>query len=362
MPAARPIRPAGHGAVAPAGLPAISPVPVELLELQGLVERFGELLQTRSVCEIEVDGRRLPVQVFSLGNPAAEAPAVGYFGGVHGLERIGAAVVIDFLRSISQRLRWDDTLQRQLERMRMVFMPVVNPGGLMRGTRANPRGVDLMRNAPVEAAERVPLLIGGQRLTPRLPWYRGEPYTAMEAESQALCEVVEEELLSHRFSIAVDCHSGFGLADRIWFPYAHTREPINHLPEMYALCELLDQTQLHHRYVFEPQSRQYLTHGDLWDHLYRHACTDAERIHLPLTLEMGSWLWVKKNPRQMLSLQGMFNPLIAHRQARVLRRHLSWLDFIGRAACSHDGWRPTGKERERHRRDALVRWYDWAPA
>jgi hypothetical protein len=56
---------------------------------------------------------------------------------------------------------------------------------------------------------------------------------------------------------------------------------------------------------------------------------------------MGSWLWVKKNPRQMLSLLGFFNPLIAHRHARVLRRHIHWLEFIGRAACGHRGWVPT---------------------
>lgn len=350
--------------VRPARPDAADDTPLELAELQSLVETLRGTLEARVVCEVDAGtaARPLPVYAIALGNPAPDAPAVGYFGGVHGLERIGAAVVITFLRSVAMRLRWDSTLQRQLELMRMVFMPVVNPGGLLRGTRANPRGVDLMRNAPVEAAERVPMLIGGQRLSRRLPWYRGARNAPMEPESQALCRVVEDELLSHGFSIAVDCHSGFGLADRIWFPYAHTREPIDHLAEMHALCDLLDQTQLHHRYVFEPQSRQYLAHGDLWDHLYLRACGDPDRVHLPLTLEMGSWLWVKKNPRQMLSLQGLFNPLIAHRQARVLRRHLSWLDFIGRAACGHRAWRPAGAERERHHRDALMRWYGWAPA
>lgn len=342
-------------------VPVGEPLPLELAEVQELVDRHGNTLDTRVVCEVELGSRRLPVHAISLGNPAADAPAVGYFGGVHGLERIGAAVVISFLRSVLMRLRWDATLQRQLELMRMVFMPVVNPGGLLRGTRANPQGVDLMRNAPVEARERVAMLVGGQRLSRRLPWYRGARSAPMQAEGQALCNVVEEELLSHRFSIAVDCHSGFGLRDRIWFPYAHTRQPIAHLAEMHALSEVLDQTQQHHRYLFEPQSRQYLTHGDLWDYLYQRACADPARVHLPLTLEMGSWLWVKKNPRQMLSLQGLFNPLIAHRQARVLRRQVAWLDFVGRAACGHRGWCPTGAEREHHHRAALRRWYEQVP-
>ena len=83
----------------------------------------------------------------------------------------------------------------------------------------------------------------------------------------------------------MDCHSGFGFRDRIWFPYAHRRAPI------------------------EPQSQQYFAHGDLWDHLYMQSCAQAQGIFLPLTLEMGSWLWVKKNPRQLFSRHGIFNPL-----------------------------------------------------
>lgn len=333
--------------------------PIELLELERLLDKLGGSLETRVLCQVDVGERSLPVYAISLGNPSPSVPAVGFFGGVHGLERIGCAVVLSYLHSVLMRLRWDTGLQQQLERLRMVFMPVVNPGGLWRGTRANPQGVDLMRNAPVEADERVPFLLGGQRLSARLPWYRGARAAPMQAESQALCRVVEEELLSHSFSIAVDCHSGFGLNDRIWFPYAHSRTPIAHLPEMHALCEILDQSQRHHPYVFEPQSRQYLTHGDLWDHLYRRACSDPARVLLPLTLEMGSWLWVKKNPRQLLSLQGLFNPLLAHREARVLRRQVEWLDFVARAACGYRGWQPTGSEREHHRQMALHRWYAW---
>ena len=179
----------------------------------------------------------------------------------------------------------------------------------------------------------------------------------MEAEAAALCQVVDGELLSHRFSMVVDCHSGFGLSDRIWFPYAHTTLPIPHLAEMHALMEILDQTHSHHRYVFEPQSRQYLAHGDLWDHLYLRALEEGGRIFLPLTLEMGSWLWVKKNPRQLFSRHGMFNPLIEHRRQRVLRRHLAWLDFMTRAASGSALWLPQGDAREVHRSRAMQRWF-----
>jgi hypothetical protein len=329
----------------------------ELAELQRLIDSAGAHVQHQVVCEVEAGGARYPVHAIALGNPDPALPAVGFFGGVHGLERIGAEVVIGYLANVVSRLRWDSLLHRQLESMRVVFMPLVNPGGLALGTRANPQGVDLMRNAPIDATERVPFLIGGQRLSAGLPWYRGVRGAPMQPEAQALCAFVERELLGRPLSITVDCHSGFGLFDRIWFPYAHTARPIQHLPEIHALAGVLDQSHAHHRYVFEPQSRQYLTHGDLWDHLYARVADDPDRSFLPLTLEMGSWMWVKKNPRQLFSRHGMFNPLIAHRQQRVLRRHVAWLDFIGRAACGHAGWLPHGEARERHREQALERWY-----
>jgi hypothetical protein len=329
----------------------------ELLELQRLARLAGPYVEQRLLCEVELGERRFPVLAFVLGSASLAAPAVGFFGGVHGLERIGAEVVIAYLRSLVMRLPWDDTLHRQLEAVRLVFVPLVNPGGLWRGTRANPNGVDLMRNAPVDAEERVPYLIGGQRISAALPWYRGPQGAPMECESAALCRVVEAELLSRPFSVAVDCHSGFGLSDRIWFPFAHTARPIRHLAEVHALCEILDQTLLHHRYVVEPQSRQYLAHGDLWDYLYLRACDRPDSVFLPLTLEMGSWLWVKKNPRQLFSRHGIFNPVIEHRQQRVLRRHTGWLDFIARAAASHRRWTPSGEQRQRHHELALARWY-----
>ncbi|VTU40274.1 M14 family zinc carboxypeptidase [Variovorax sp. PBL-E5] len=329
----------------------------ELLELQGLAQLAGPLMEQRVLCEVEAGGQRFPVLAFLLGSAKPDVPAVGFFGGVHGLERIGAEVTIAYLRSLVMRLQWDDTLHRQLETIRLVFMPLVNPGGLWLGTRANPNGVDLMRNAPVESRERVPYLVGGQRISAALPWYRGAHGAPMEPESAALCAFVEAELLGRPLGIAVDCHSGFGLSDRIWFPFAHTARPMAHLPEMHALCEILDGTLLHHRYVLEPQSRQYLAHGDLWDHLYLRACREAQGVFLPLTLEMGSWLWIKKNPRQIFSRHGIFNPMIQHRQQRVLRTHLGWLDFITRAAGSHERWLPADAQRAHQRELAMARWY-----
>jgi len=330
----------------------------ELTALERILELGGDQLQSRVVCEVDgARGDRLPVYAITLGNSDPALPAVGYFGGVHGLERIGAEVVIAYLQSLVMRLQWDSSLHHQLESVRLVFMPLVNPGGLALGTRANPQGVDLMRNSPVQALDPVPFMVGGQRWSPRLPWYRGTPENAMEAENQALCEVVSAEMLQRPFSLSVDCHSGFGATDRIWFPYAHTRAPIAHLSEVHALKTIFTQSHSHHRYIFEPQSLQYLAHGDIWDHLYQQACAQGEGVFLPLTLEMGSWLWVKKNPRQLFSRHGIFNPLIQHRQQRVLRQHQQFLDFLLRAAGGYARWLPEGAQRGPHHAQALQAWY-----
>ena len=330
----------------------------ELEALERIIDLGGAHLDVNVVHRVaSLTGADLPVYAIGMGNPSPDVPAIGFFGGVHGLERIGAEVVIAYLHNLVMRLQWDTTLHQQLQSVRLVFMPIVNPGGMLSGTRANPQGVDLMRNAPVDATDAVPFLVGGQRISAGLPWYRGKMGAMMEAENQALCQVVTSELLARKFSMALDCHSGFGARDRIWFPYAHTRKPITHLAEMQALRDVFLQTYSHHPYVFEPQSLQYLAHGDVWDHLYLQALTDAQRVFLPLTLEMGSWLWIKKNPRQMFSLKGIFNPLIEHRQHRVLRRHLSLLDFLARAACSHTRWTPAPQGRAKLHADALKNWY-----
>ncbi|HEX5371732.1 MAG TPA: M14 family zinc carboxypeptidase [Aquabacterium sp.] len=330
----------------------------ELEDLPRLITEGGPHLSARTACQIEVGAHRFDVPVITLGNPAPDVPAVGFFGGIHGLERIGAEVVMSYLHSLVQRLKWDRLLHTQLEGLRMVFMPLVNPGGLWLGTRANPQGVDLMRNAPVDAVEPVPFLVGGQRWSAALPWYRGPLGAPMQLESAALCQVVEQELLGRPFSLALDCHSGFGVQDRIWFPLAHTRAPMPHLSEVFALHTIFEQTHAHHRYVFEPQSLQYLAHGDLWDHLYLQAQQQhPEQVFLPLTLEMGSWLWVKKNPRQLFSRHGIFNPLIEHRQQRVLRRHAGLLDFMARASSSHALWRPAEQTRLAQHAQALNHWY-----
>ena len=329
----------------------------ELRELERIIELGKNHLEVKVACEVSAGEQRFPLYQLSLGNPDPKLPAIGFFGGIHGLERIGTQVLLSFLRGLLSRLAWDKSLHHLLQDVRLVFMPLINPGGMLQSTRCNPNGVDLMRNAPIEAEGKVPFLLGGQRISPNLPWYRGREGAAMEMENQALCRIVQQELLTRPFSIAVDCHSGFGLRDRVWFPHAHSVHPIPNLADIIALQELFEESYPNHRYLFEPQSLHYRTHGDVWDYLYLQALQNTSTTFLPLTLEMGSWLWVKKNPMQLFSRHGMFNPTAEHRLQRVLRSHTVWLYFLMRAASSYDNWMLKGPSRMRMQERAVARWY-----
>lgn len=281
----------------------------------------------------------LPVHAFRFGTTDRSAPALLVTGGVHGLERIGTDVAIAYLTSLLARLSWDAVLHEALAHTRVLVVPLLNPVGMTRGQRANGNGVDLMRNAPAAPTGGTPLL-GGQQLSSRLPWYMGAPGAAMEPEAAGLVSFVERELFETPLAIALDLHSGYGFVDRLWYPYARTREPLPDRPAIDALAHLLDDTLPNHVYRVEQTAQVYTIRGDLWDHLYDRRRAAGSGTLLPLTLEMGSWAWVRKNPLQGLTNLGRFNPVKPHRHRRTLRRHLPLLDFLFHATASHRAWLP----------------------
>jgi hypothetical protein len=106
------------------------------------------------------------------------------------------------------------------------------------------------------------------------------------------------------------------------------------------LAHLLDDSLPNHVYAIEQTAQAYTIRGDLWDHLYDRRRDAGGGTLLPLTLEMGSWTWVRKNPLQGLSTLGRFNPIKPHRHKRTLRRHLPLLEFLLHATASHRAWLP----------------------
>ena len=206
--------------------------------------------------------------------------------------------------------------------------------------RSNGNGVDLMRNAPIESEEvNTPLLVSGHRLTNRIPWYRGNPEQQMEIESQLLCDYVEKQVFPSKTAITIDFHSGFGMRDRFWYPFAKSKKPFPRIKEVQNIKRLLDKTFPHHIYKVEPQSKNYVTHGDLWDYLFeKHEQLENDSLFLPWTLEMGSWIWLKKNPAQIFRMDGLFNPVKEHRRERAMRRHLLLIQFLLRMTRNRESW------------------------
>jgi Zinc carboxypeptidase len=331
----------------------------ELEQLEQLIEQFGDRAQTQVIERIPYKNLEFPIHCITLGSTEPDVPVLAFFGGVHGLEKIGSELILSYMQTLCNLLDWDEEFVARLGKSRLVFVPIVNPVGVYLGTRSNGNGVDLMRNSPVEGVGAT-RLYSGQRFTTRLPWYRGDA-TKMEKEALALCRVVDQHLFTSPLSIALDLHSGFGIRDRLWFPYASRKTPFPFIAETLALKGLFDRCYRHHVYKIEPMSNEYVINGDLWDYLLddfvqRYA---DERLFLPLTLEMGSWLWLRKNPTHLFSRHGLFHPLSPHRLHRVFRRHFMLFDFLHRSLLSPAKWvRLDSAQKSSYEKEAQGLWYE----
>lgn len=312
----------------------------ELQQLYHCIDLVGDYGEVTKEGVVAAGKLNFPIYSFRFGAEDKSAPTLVLCGGIHGLERISTHVLTAYLSTTIQLLRWNGAYRESLSAIRLLFYPLANPAGMFLGLRSNANGVDLMRNSPTNAEGPTWPLVSGHRISRRIPWYRGGKGAKMELEAEILCRFIKRECFQSRCCIVLDVHSGFGLLDRLWFPFAHSQKPFPDVAAIYALKELFDQTYPSHVYHIEPQSHSYTAHGDLWDYLYgNHRNSVGEgAIFLPLSLEMGSWLWIKKNPRQLVSSLGIFNPLAPHRLKRTIRRHLILLDFLLKAIQDSASW------------------------
>ncbi len=330
----------------------------KLLNLINREEFLKKNIRAYSAAEISYSDKTFPFYTFSVGSTDPTSPVLFITGGVHGLERIGSQLAWSLLKSTLDRLLWDESLRLLFTKIRLVVVPLVNPYGYENYRRSNGNGVDLMRNSPVNATEKVPFLLGGHYHSSSLPWYRGVP-NRLELENEALTSVFKNEVARSSCVIAVDFHSGFGMKDRLWFPYSFTKKPFDNLAEMHALSHLFEQTHPYHIYQIEPQSEGYLLNGDMWDYLYlNYLQTNKTGVFLPMTLEMGSWSWVRKNPLQLFSKHGAFNPIKEHRTKRTYRRHNLLFDFLLKAIYSNKIWSQLDPQfKQKHHDSGLNKWY-----
>ncbi|MBD2858364.1 DUF2817 domain-containing protein [Spongiibacter sp. KMU-158] len=334
----------------------------ELFAVEQLCQQAGSMIQTRVEALVELNGLQLPITSLTIGNPETARNCLLLTGGIHGVERIGTQVLIAWLESVIERCRWDAHWQRQFdEELAIVALPIVNPGGMLQDMRCNPSSVDLNRHAPIDAEADTPFLIGGHRIWRKLPWYRGHWHRHQEIEFVALQNVVYRCTRPESLCLVVDFHSGFGFKDHLWIPYAFRKEPIEDIACYVALKLLWERNFPHHNYQFGPQAMHYLSHGDLWDYFHIQSREHGAKL-LPLTLEMGSWLWVKKHPSQIFSFAGLFNPTVPHRHARVLRSHLILLDFLMAACRNPNQWLVEGEHARQLQQMAQALWYRHLPS
>lgn len=309
--------------------------------LEKLASTWREFGRVETLNTIDVRGKTLPIYGLVLGPDDKTLPTFGLFAGVHGLERVGSHVVINFLTPLLEQLRWDKSLQEIFKQMRLVTIPIVNPGGMFLNSRSNPNGVDIMRNAPVEASGEAKPLVSGHRISPMLPWYRGVDGSPMEIETQTLVQFIKKEMLDSKFSMALDVHSGFGMRDRLWYPFSKSADRFPYLNVVNQFSRLLETIYPHHVYIVEPQHKSYVLHGDPWDFafdLHEKSRTSSQNIFVPWCLEMGSWTWLKKNPAQLFTRHGIFNPILPHRYSRIMRRHRPLLDLFRQATSNYLNW------------------------
>jgi Zinc carboxypeptidase len=315
---------------------------VEIQNQEALVSEWRKFGRVELLSEVDAKDRKLPIYGLTLGPDDRTLPTFGIFAGVHGLERVGTHVALNFLTPLLAQLAWDKTLQDSFSRMRLVAIPIINPGGMYLNTRSNPNGVDIMRNAPIDAVGDLKPLVSGHRLSPRLPWYRGALGDEMEHETKTMIDFIKRETLQSDFAMTIDIHSGFGMRDRLWYPFSFTRDEFPYLSQINTIAEKLKESFPFHVYIIEPQHKSYMLHGDPWDFIFNaHAADGAKtgRVFIPWCLEMGSWTWLKKNPMQLFTRHGIFNPILPHRYSRIMRRHRPLLEFFKQITQHHQIWR-----------------------
>jgi hypothetical protein len=268
-------------------------------------------------------GQRYPIYLLEVGKRSAfKRHAVSLVSGVHGLETIGIRIHLDILKCLLNPKSTHFSPALAAGKFGVYSLPILNPAGVALETRANGRGVDLNRNSGINAEKAVPFF-GGHRLSPVLPYYRGR---TLERESRALYRFLCEYAWKvGRLHLSLDIQSGYGSQNYLWWPYSYSKTRVPHAAVFQLVAAEL--SQRHPLYRIEPMSLSYQTHGDLWDRALIEFEAAKERkliarqqIFLPLTLEIGTWREIKKNPLRIASKEKIFNPPPQSRKS-YLRQH-----------------------------------------
>ncbi|EQA70493.1 M14 family zinc carboxypeptidase [Leptospira noguchii] len=282
---------------------------LKILKFGGKLAFFSQIGFSRKTSE----GFRFPIHALKIGTEKGikEHP-VGIVAGVHGLETIGILILLDFLEYILHPDSNGYLPELKKSKLGIIVLPILNPSGVALKQRSNPAGVDLMRNSGIKAVQPIPFF-GGQKISKRLPYFRGN---GLEPESRALIRLVHKFFFEVENAILpiLDLHSGFGTIDNVWWPYAYTKSPCPDTSLYQNVRKHLKHHCGHIHFQYGPQSETYTTHGDLWDKVYdqyndchKNTLNWNSKL-LPLTLEVGTWADLREDPSKLFRKRGIFNP------------------------------------------------------
>jgi hypothetical protein len=287
-------------------------------------------------------GFRFPIYCLEIGKKSAiEKNPVGIVAGVHGLETIGVRVALDFLEFLVSPKQKDFFPEIFKGDLGIVCLPIINPGGIVNTSRSNPAGIDLMRNSGIEAV-KAPLFFGGHKISPKLPYYRGNH---LEPESRVVNRFLNKYFFPNDKAVMplIDIHSGFGAIDHVWWPFAYTKEACADESIYKKMAWYLKEKNLHKDYEYGPQSETYTTHGDLWDKFYLEyrnliEIKKSKSRFLPWTLEIGTWSDILEYPLKLKRASGIFNPAKENKQT-VIKSYRTFLrDFVRLSSKKPSYW------------------------
>lgn len=246
-------------------------------------------------------GFRFPIYLLQYGKNTKRAIPITYLAGVHGIEAIGIQVLFDFIHYIAKSESCQE-IQDAVSSGRLIFyfIPIVNPGGFVEKSRSNPAGIDLMRNSGENGEKALPFF-GGQKLSKKLPYYRGN---SMQLENRILKRFIKERVLTpNNFVPVIDIHSGYGKSNHLWWPPAGKLKPLDEEQRFQDVADFIREKQYINQYAMHRQNLSYRVHGDIWDLLFEESIKENSGI-LPFTLEIGTWHSI----RQLWKPRDLFKP------------------------------------------------------
>lgn len=309
---------------------------------------------------IDYRKHRFPLTSFRFGENSSQASKIIFVSGLNGQDKLAIHLVLAYLKNIIRISSRDNSFAKRFKQFQLIFYPLANPTGMFTQRKTNENGVDLTRNAPIDAGRLALPLFSGQRISSRLPWYRGSKRSSMEVETSTLCQFISEESESSELTLVLDVRSSLGSSDNILFPYSCNSNVIPDAHHILALKKILDCYIPSNQFQFEPAHKRSIIHGDLWDFLYsRHHSQSNKGLFIPLRLEIGNIPWLRRSPKQALQLVGIASPVEQAALKAIQQPYTHLFDFLLQAVSSEQHrWAKLSKGENYHlKRKARQKWY-----